>query len=172
MARAGQIDYALAFNLIRYLYSETDYFPWYAALKGFDFLMDVYGEDSDVGKRIIEFQYYLLQGVYKEVWSTSALNASDQIHTLRLDLILGRLCKLGREDCVEEAKRLYQAYRSGAKYVNIECGFDFYAVVKISLDNIFQHNNNIYTFISNRFLPNHRKYKKGCKIFTYLNIIY
>lgn len=38
LARAGYLDYAVALRLIRYMTQETDYIPWSAAFRAFDFL--------------------------------------------------------------------------------------------------------------------------------------
>lgn len=114
LARAGLINYNQAFSIVSYLYNETDYFPWYTAIKGFDYLTTVYGENSDIGRKIIEFQSYLLQNVFQET-TFSSLNAADQIHTLRLNMILSRLCRIGEENCVSNALRFYQDYRNGEK---------------------------------------------------------
>lgn len=114
LARPGDINYNQAFSLISYLYSETDYFPWYSALKGFDYLMTVYGENTDIGRKLTEFQLYLLQNVFK-VATFSSLNAGDQIHTLRLNLILNRLCRYREDNCVGNALQLYRDYTGGGR---------------------------------------------------------
>lgn len=114
LARAGEISYTQAFNLINYLYNETNYFPWYSALKGFDYLISVYGESSDVGRMIIDFQLYLLQNAFKSVTFTD-LNEEDQIHSLRLSMILNRLCQLGEENCIEEARSQYEGFINGTR---------------------------------------------------------
>lgn len=111
LARADEINYNQAFRIISYLHAETDYFPWYSAIKGFDYLITVYGENTDTGRKIIEFQSYLLQNVF-HTSTFSSLNAGDQIETLRLRLILGRLCRIGELNCVGNAQESYRNYRN------------------------------------------------------------
>lgn len=112
LARAGEMKYTEAFSIINYMYHETDYFPWYSAIKGFDYLTNVFGENSETGSKLLDFQHYLLQNVYN-VATFSSLDASDQIHTLRLGLILNRLCRVGEINCIFNARQSYQNYRSG-----------------------------------------------------------
>lgn len=114
LARAGEMNYSEAFNLMNYLYNETEYFPWYSALNGFDYLLRVYGESSDLGSQLIDFEYYLLQNV-QNVIPFAAPDADNQILTLRSNLILNRLCRIGRTDYVTEAQRLYQGYKNGIR---------------------------------------------------------
>lgn len=52
LARAGVIKYSEALSLTEYLSKETDYYPWVAAFRNFNYLRMRFGNNGDTGKLI------------------------------------------------------------------------------------------------------------------------
>lgn len=117
LARAGIIDYSQTLSILSYLKYETEYYPWYPAITGFNFLQRLYGEDSDTGKKMIEFETEMINGVLNSV-SFSKLNESNHVYSLKLSVILNRACKLGIQSCITSTKELFEAYKSGSRWVS------------------------------------------------------
>lgn len=46
LARARQLSYTTAFDILSYLESETEYYPWHAAFTNFNFLRRRIGQDE------------------------------------------------------------------------------------------------------------------------------
>lgn len=109
LARANKVQYTLALNIASYLSKETSYYPWYAAFSGYDFLLRRVG-DSKLGTAISSKLLDHLNVLYQSV-PFSKVNASDQIYTHKQVLALTWACKLGNEDCVEEATEKFQEYK-------------------------------------------------------------
>lgn len=114
LARAGIIDYSQTFSIISYIKYEIEYYPWYPTITGFNFLQRIYGEDSDTGKKLIEFETELIEGVLNSV-SFSKLDESNHVYSLKLSVILNRACKLGIQSCITNSKKLFEAYRAGSR---------------------------------------------------------
>lgn len=114
LARANIITYAQALNVLSYLKNETDYYPWYSAIVGFNFLYRLYGEGSATGQKLISFEKELLEGVLNSVSFTN-LNESNQIYSLKLSLILNRACKLGLPSCIQNANEQFLRYEAGSR---------------------------------------------------------
>lgn len=49
LARAGQLDYSTALNIVSYLENETSYYPWYSALSALTVLNRRIGSLSTLG---------------------------------------------------------------------------------------------------------------------------
>lgn len=114
LARAGIIDYSQAFSILNYLKNETEYFAWYPTITGFNFLQRVFGEDSETGQNLITFEKELIEGILNSV-SFTKVNASNQIYSLKLSMILSRACKLGVESCIGSAQQLFEDYKNGKR---------------------------------------------------------
>lgn len=46
LARAGEISYIRALDIVSYLENETEYYPWYSAFTAFTFLRRRIGQDD------------------------------------------------------------------------------------------------------------------------------
>lgn len=114
LARAGILDYSQAFDIIRYLKKETDYFPWYPAITGFNFLQRIYGQDSEIGSKIVEFETELIEGVMSSV-SFTKLNQSNHIYSLKVSMILNRACRLGIPSCIINTRELFRTFKTGTR---------------------------------------------------------
>lgn len=114
LARAGILDYSQMFDIINYLKKETDYFPWYPAITGFNFLRRIYGENSTEGLKIVSLEAELIEGVMNSV-SFAKLNQSNQIYSLKVSMILNRACKLGIQSCITNARQLFKDFVNGER---------------------------------------------------------
>ncbi|KAJ8960568.1 hypothetical protein NQ318_013857 [Aromia moschata] len=112
LARAGILTYSKAIEVGRYLVNETEYYPWYSAITAYNYLLRRVGEESTLGVEISALMLRLMQAVYESV-SFTDLDADQHIYTLKLVLILTSACKLGHEDCVSNAKSLFEQYKNG-----------------------------------------------------------
>lgn len=113
LARAGEISYDLSFRILSYLKNETEYYPWYSALSGFDYLTRILGERSSAGIALFDFQRDLIQNVRKSV--SFALNPSNQIETFKTRVVLARACRLGESTCVANATNLFNQLMNGVE---------------------------------------------------------
>lgn len=52
LARAGNLSYSIALEVVDYLVKETDYYPWYSAFEAFRYLLQRYADDDSTGKEI------------------------------------------------------------------------------------------------------------------------
>lgn len=114
LARAGIIDYSQTFSILSYLKNETEYFPWYPTISGFDYLQRVFGADSETGQKLITFERELIEGVLKSV-SFTKVNDSNQIYSLKLSMILNRACRLGVQSCITGVQQLFESYKNGIR---------------------------------------------------------
>lgn len=105
------LNYSQAFSILTYLKYETEYYPWYSVINGLSSLQRLYGEDSEIFESLRKFELELLEGVLKNV-SFLEPNDSNQLHSLKLNLILSRACRLNETNSVETAKQLFTTYKN------------------------------------------------------------
>lgn len=113
LARAGEIDYRQTFHIIDYLRYENEYYPWVAALNGFDFLLRVLGETTPAGTTLNNLVAELMQSVRNSV--SFNISATNHIETLKTRLILGRACRLGETACIANVTNLFKGFREGSR---------------------------------------------------------
>lgn len=101
LARAGYIDYATAFPLLQYLAKETDFAPWTAASKGFDYLnrLLIDSKAYDLFKRYIN---ELVTPLYQSL----TLNDGGASETLDIkdsrNIAIRWACLSGDKGCIEQ----------------------------------------------------------------------
>lgn len=49
LARAGQLSYSTALNIVSYLENETEYYPWYSTFTAFTYLYRLIGSHESLG---------------------------------------------------------------------------------------------------------------------------
>lgn len=113
LARANEITYDLSFRIVSYLKNEHEYYPWYSALSGFDYLTRILGEQSSAGIGLLNFQRDLIQNISNNV--PFALNSYNQIETFKARLVLARACRLGESTCVGNATNLFNEFMNGVE---------------------------------------------------------
>ncbi|XP_011865488.1 PREDICTED: uncharacterized protein LOC105560735 [Vollenhovia emeryi] len=99
LARAGHLEYKTALQVTLYLNRETDYIPWYAAVRAFNYLDTVLLG----GNSYTAYHKYVASKI--QAFSTSAnytgTEDGDHINKLSKVLALNTACKYGLKDCVE-----------------------------------------------------------------------
>ncbi|XP_071631576.1 aminopeptidase N-like [Temnothorax longispinosus] len=110
LARAGKLDYNIAFDVISYLVREIEYFPWRAAFRGIDFLKDMLIKTPSHDKFSL-FVLKLLDNVYKQVGFTDEITDSQLTILTRID-VLTWACNFDHEDCVTNAVQQFRYWRN------------------------------------------------------------
>ncbi|XP_023321022.1 aminopeptidase N [Eurytemora carolleeae] len=99
LARAGQLTYSIALELVSNIRSEMDYVTLGSAKNSLQFLMNMLAKDE----RFPGFQEYvraLLQDVYQQV---SGSNSNEYMDVVTRSLVLDWACSLGIQDCIDTA---------------------------------------------------------------------
>ncbi|XP_029666932.1 aminopeptidase N-like [Formica exsecta] len=101
LARAGYLNYDSALQITKYLNEETDYIPWYAAIRAFDYLDRILQGMENHDK----YHAYVAQKIEK---FANEVNYTDPegSHVTKLGkvLALDTACKYGQKDCENFAK--------------------------------------------------------------------
>ncbi|KAG5892307.1 hypothetical protein JTB14_023487 [Gonioctena quinquepunctata] len=108
IARIGKIGYEKAFHLVQYLKNEKDYYPWYAALRAFKYLVEKV--DDDTHKLLTSMILGLLNSAFPQ--NTTYTTHVDK---LKEALIQEWACKLGQEDCLSYAKATFQDFKKSGR---------------------------------------------------------
>nr|CAH7717416.1 unnamed protein product [Callosobruchus chinensis] len=111
LAKPKKVSYSKALNIIKFISNDVSYYTWYAAKRGFSFLLDKIGFESDLGKAIKADVLRLMDKVYKSVPHTD-LKPTDDFYTLKQTDIIGLACTLQHPECIEMSKSLFSKYRS------------------------------------------------------------
>ncbi|KAM7359496.1 uncharacterized protein ACRADG_013108 [Cochliomyia hominivorax] len=103
LARAGEIDYSLAFDVLEYLETETNYLPWTSAFNGFNYITIRLGTDT---KDFADYLHYLTNKVYNK------LGFEEKKEDTPLDIytrsrVLSWICKFGHAECISKAKSYF-----------------------------------------------------------------
>ncbi|XP_075230574.1 aminopeptidase N-like [Lycorma delicatula] len=110
LARAGVLNYSMAFNLTKYLSSELEYFPWKSAFTAFDYLDSMLCKTS-VYDRFKAYLLELMTVLYEDTGFMDSLSDS-QLRVYKRVEVLKWACALGHEDCVRNAVTQFQNWRS------------------------------------------------------------
>ncbi|KAF3426308.1 hypothetical protein E2986_02437 [Frieseomelitta varia] len=106
LARAGYIDYSIAFNLSKYLVQEIDYEPWVAAVNNLKFLNNMLS-GTRVQRAFQEHANRLLQPMYKQLNFTDSKD-EDINAKLNKELILTTSCLVRSVDCLNVSESLFR----------------------------------------------------------------
>ncbi|XP_043463932.1 aminopeptidase N-like [Leptopilina heterotoma] len=103
LAKAGLLGYDVALDLTNYLTLETDYFPWYSAIRHLNFLRNqlLHTQNYDKFK---EFGLKISQKLIENV-GFEETGDKDHIQTLKRRLALSWVCSLGYESCNKLEKK-------------------------------------------------------------------
>lgn len=134
LARASQLPYSTALDIVSYLNQETEYYPWHAAFTNFNFLRRRIGQDEILEPFItvriiiiIIMVNHLLFAIIKQnlikelmvqLYASVPFNDNrddDQIYSLKKNLALTWACRLQLGTCVEDAFSAFEAYRAGGR---------------------------------------------------------
>ncbi|OQV25529.1 Aminopeptidase N [Hypsibius exemplaris] len=105
LARAGYLDYAIAFSATEYLVGEQDYLPWVSCLKALDFV-DAMMQSSEHYGLLKSYILRQLRPIYIILgWGDSSTDA--HLQQLQRVEVLQAACYYGHDNCVENAKQIY-----------------------------------------------------------------
>ncbi|KYN33599.1 Aminopeptidase N [Trachymyrmex septentrionalis] len=97
LARAGHLAYEIALQITSYLSHETDYIPWYTAVRAFNYLDNV----LIGGKNYTKYHKYVAEKIKSFALTVNYKNWENSTHVDKLAkvLALNTACKYGLEDC-------------------------------------------------------------------------
>ncbi|KAJ8921494.1 hypothetical protein NQ315_003112 [Exocentrus adspersus] len=107
IARAGRIEYKMAFDLAEYLVNETEYYPWVAALKALSFIRGKLGDDE--AEKLLESR--ILFWINKAFPPGNQIVAKTHVDRLKEVLILDSACRSGQSECISYTKETFQSYK-------------------------------------------------------------
>ncbi|XP_053671343.1 aminopeptidase N-like [Anopheles nili] len=103
LARADLLDMAVVLRMMRYLSSERDYAPWFAADKVLTYLYDKL-RATEHEHAFLVYVDELIAGVYATV-SVDTVNSSETtLYKYLRQLITGWACRIGYRDCLERSR--------------------------------------------------------------------
>ena len=109
LSRTGLINATDAYELIRYLKSETDYVPWIAALSAMN-----EQEELLVDREILlDIQRYFLDlvlPIYNTIDWDSIDESTDWLRTLLRPSIVSAACHYEHSECIETASQVYRRW--------------------------------------------------------------
>ncbi|KAJ8682245.1 hypothetical protein QAD02_018037 [Eretmocerus hayati] len=111
LARAGYETYSLALDLIKYLPRETEYGPWTAACRAFQFIYRKLGGQPHVQTKFRSYALQLMSKTYKKFQFMEPPTDS-HVDKLHRTLILFTACILNSEHCVSRSKEIFQNWAS------------------------------------------------------------
>ncbi|KZC13131.1 Aminopeptidase N, partial [Dufourea novaeangliae] len=113
LARAGYINYGLAFNCITYLTKEVDYLPWKAFFNGMSYIIQRFeGQD---GYELLQRHIVLLtSNMFEELGYVDSRNDTHS-KQLKRELILTWACKMGNTRCVDFGKEWFADFKARTK---------------------------------------------------------
>ncbi|CAF0891242.1 unnamed protein product [Adineta steineri] len=109
LSRAGLMNITDAYELIRYLKSETDFVPWIAALKAMDQQEQLLADRNilvDVQKYFLE----LILPIYNTFGWTAIDHSTEWLRALLQPNIVSTVCQYGHRECVEATRNVYRRW--------------------------------------------------------------
>ncbi|KAL7638669.1 UNVERIFIED_CONTAM: hypothetical protein RMT77_011241 [Armadillidium vulgare] len=108
LARSGKLDYKIPIQIGQYLSQERELVPWLTALNNFEYLRIMFERTSTYGY-LKDYITSVATPLYNSLGFKDSLEDPHDIQLLRSSL-LSSLCRLGFEDCVTNAKKLYSEW--------------------------------------------------------------
>ncbi|KAG5305888.1 AMPN Aminopeptidase, partial [Pseudoatta argentina] len=110
LARAGKLDYDIAFNITSYLANETEYLPWKAAFRALSYLNNMLIKSRGYDKFRLHM-LKLLDNAYKQLGFVDKLDDPQMTVFNRIN-ILNWACYLDHEHCVMKAVQYFKYWRN------------------------------------------------------------
>ncbi|CAH1983241.1 unnamed protein product [Acanthoscelides obtectus] len=111
LAKANKIPYSKALKVIKFISNDVSYYTWFSANRGFNFLLDKIGFESDLGRAIKDDVLQQLEKVYQSV-PPSTIDGTNHLYTLKQTLVVALACRLGHPECIEMTKNHFTAYKN------------------------------------------------------------
>uniref|UniRef100_A0A914WIM0 glutamyl aminopeptidase n=1 Tax=Plectus sambesii TaxID=2011161 RepID=A0A914WIM0_9BILA len=105
LAESGRINYNVPLKMSHYLTEENDYAPWATALAHFERIELLLRTKASYGD-LQQFLINLLTPTYNRIWNVTITDNQLLLENLQ-SLLVGRLCSLGHQPCIERAKLLF-----------------------------------------------------------------
>lgn len=109
LARASELKYDTALNLISYLKHEEEYVPWESALANMAYVEEMFTRQGGYGD-LRTFMMSLLEPLYTLVGGFEEHQDDSHLLHYKRSLALSWTCKFGYKDCVDNSVALYQAW--------------------------------------------------------------
>jgi aminopeptidase N len=109
LSRTGLINATDAYELIRYLKSETEFVPWIAALSAMGQQEELLADRSI----LIDVQRYFLElvlPIYNTIGWVPIDQSTEWLRTLLQPSIVSAACHYGHPDCIEAARSAYRRW--------------------------------------------------------------
>ncbi|XP_044259024.1 uncharacterized protein LOC123007677 [Tribolium madens] len=107
-AMAGNISYVKLLNRLSFLKSETEFYPWYSAFRGFESILWKIN-DQEIKEKLINHILELMMKLYESV-PILAVDNKNQMYALKQSLALNWACNLGHSKCLRNVEQLFNAY--------------------------------------------------------------
>ncbi|XP_028399989.1 glutamyl aminopeptidase-like [Dendronephthya gigantea] len=127
LARAGNIDYGIAFNLVKYMKKETRYVPWQTLLDNIEYLdkmlrkEDIYHKFKQLILDILDSKIDVIRGGRK-------LDSKDNPSNIKMRrLILNAACSFGHQKTIENVKVLFKRYLESKSKLDVDLKGAIYA---------------------------------------------
>ncbi|KMQ91241.1 aminopeptidase n [Lasius niger] len=103
LARTGYLKYDASLRIIQYLSKETDYIPWYAAVRAFNYIDNLLQGSENLDK----YHAYVARKIeaFAEEVKYNEPNEGTHVTKLGKKLALITACKYGQKDCENFAKK-------------------------------------------------------------------
>lgn len=113
LARAGHLDYEIPFELTNYLENETEYAPWYSAIRGLRFLKNQLINTQHYDN----FKRFALKLATKLVEEVGFVDKEGESHIMKLkrSLALDWVCGLGLQNCTLEYEKQFSDWLEDAE---------------------------------------------------------
>ncbi|XP_059490055.1 aminopeptidase A-like isoform X2 [Neocloeon triangulifer] len=113
LAKGEYLPYETALSLTEYLSHETEYLPWFTAIKAFSFLGDrLVDEVEDSRQFYTAYVSSKLLPLYRSVNGFDFEETDGHVKRLKKNLILQWSCNLGDDACRGEAVARFQEWKS------------------------------------------------------------
>lgn len=114
LARGGLLDYQLVFDILDYLPTETDYIPWFAALRGLNYISRrMAGHNSELFGNYVKKTF---ENLYQHL-GFQPKRSDRQTEIYNRVQVLQWLCKYNHEECVANAKEEFQKAQKDESYL-------------------------------------------------------
>ncbi|XP_050293698.1 uncharacterized protein LOC126734205 [Anthonomus grandis grandis] len=109
-ARANVLNYSQVFDIIEFLANDTSHYPWFPAIKSFNFLLRRVGQDSRLGNVMSNHILRLLTNIYASVPWTN-VNTTNHAYSMKQVDVLTLACRLGLPNCWQHALERFGMYK-------------------------------------------------------------
>ncbi|XP_050519995.1 uncharacterized protein LOC126893642 [Daktulosphaira vitifoliae] len=110
LARAGQLDYNIPLNLIKYLENEDDVIPWYSFINNYNYILDRM-KRSKIYPEIKNHVKYLAGIIFKKL-KEMVDTYKDYAIEVSWNSFSQWACQLEESECIVTSKKLFQNWKN------------------------------------------------------------